>query len=52
MIGYGVKIDEAESDGGKNQVFVGRNQGVVEGIRFPWKESGFVGKNQVLSVVL
>ena len=30
----------------------GRNQVSLEGIRFRWKESGFVGKNQVLSVGL
>ena len=37
---------------GSNQVLVGRNQVSLEGIRFRWKESGFVGRNQVLLVAL
>jgi hypothetical protein len=45
------EIEEYEVHG-RIQVFVGRNQVSLEGIRFCWKESGFVGRNQVLLFAL
>jgi hypothetical protein len=32
--------------------FVGKNQVLLERIRFCWKESGFVERNQILLVAL
>ena len=40
-----IRIDEGEREYEGKQV-------LIEGIRFRWKESGFVGKNQVSLVAL
>jgi hypothetical protein len=48
-IGDEVWIDEEEV---RNQWLLGKNQVLLEEIRFGWKESGFVGTNQDLMFVL